>query len=392
MSESFTQHSRPNTQHPSKLPHVGTTIFTVMSQLANEHHAINLAQGFPNFPCSEKLVDLVAYYMKLGYNQYAPMPGVPALLAQIANKTALLYGHQPASDTDITITCGATEAVFSTITACVQAGDEVIVFEPAFDIYAPAVTLCGGVVVPVALSLPHYALDHDLLIQNISPRTKLIILNSPHNPSGAVMSHEDMLFLAQLLKGTNILVLSDEVYEHMVFDGRKHCSAHEYPDLRNRSFVISSFGKTFHTTGWRMGYVIAPAPLMLEFRKVHQFVTFSAHTPTQYALAEFMKDENEYLSLPSFFQQKRDLFLKAMAPSRFKAIPSAGTYFQFLSYEGISTLSDIEYATALTVTHGVASIPVSVFYQQPQNNNMLRFCFAKDDDTLLKAAAQLCKI
>ena len=392
MSETFTQYSTPNRQLASKLPHVGTTIFSVMSQLANEHNAINLAQGFPNFPCSEKLVDLVAYYMKLGYNQYAPMPGVPALRAQIANKTALLYGHLPDSDTEITITCGATEAVFSTITACVEAGDEVIIFEPAFDIYAPAVALCGGVVVPVALSLPHYALDHALLIKSITARTKLIILNSPHNPSGAVLSHDDMLFLSQLLKGTSILVLSDEVYEHMVFDGKKHCSAHEYPELRNRSFVVSSFGKTFHTTGWRMGYVIAPQNLMLEFRKVHQFVTFSAHTPTQFALAEFMKDEKEYLSLPAFFQHKRDLFLKAMAPSKFKAVPCEGTYFQLASYGEISDENDVDFAKRLVLEHGVATIPLSVFNANGEDRKMLRFCFAKDENTIQQAAEKLCKI
>ena len=392
MSENFTQNSTLKTQHSFKLPQFGTTIFTVMSQLANEHQAINLAQGFPNFPCSDQLVDLVTFYMKTGHNQYAPMPGVAALREQIAKKTALLYGHLPDSNSDITITCGATEAVFSTITTCVQPGDEVIVFEPAFDIYAPAISLCGGALKPVALSLPDYRLDHELLAKSISSKTKLIILNSPHNPSGAIVSHEDMLFLEQLLKGTDILLLSDEVYEHIVFDGKKHHSAHEYPDLRNRSFVISSLGKTYHTTGWRMGYVIAPKALMAEFRKVHQYITFSAHTPSQYAFAEFMKDESQYLGLNDFFQQKRDLFLNALKTSRFKVIPTAGTYFQFLSYQGMSDGNDVAYATQLTAIHGVAAIPVSVFYQEPQNNHMLRFCFAKDEETLLKAAEKLCKI
>lgn len=376
----------------SKLPNVGTTIFTVMSALANEHQAINLAQGFPNFACSPELIDLVSFYMKQGFNQYAPMPGVLALREQIAHKTALLYNHKPNINTEITVTCGATEAVFSSITACVQPGDEVIIFEPAFDIYAPAVTLCGGVTKPVQLNLPDYSLNHDLLKKSISSKTKLIILNSPHNPTGAVLIHEDMLFLAKLLKGTDIILLSDEVYEHMVFDGKKHCSAHEYPELQKRSFVISSLGKTYHTTGWRLGYVIAPEHLMNEFRKVHQFVTFSAHTPSQMAFAELMKDENLYLSLPSFFQQKRDLFINALKDSKFKATPSQGTYFQFLSYEGVSEMNDVEYAAFLTKNHGVASIPVSVFYHDKQNDNMLRFCFAKDDETLLKAAELLCKI
>ena len=376
----------------SKLPGTGTTIFSVMSALAQEHKAINLAQGFPNFECEAKLIELVTHYMKAGYNQYAPMPGVLALREEIAKKTALLYGVKPDVTTDITVTCGATEAVYSTITAVIKPGDEVIILEPAFDIYAPAVILSGGIIKPVALNLPDYSLNHELLAKSISPKTKLIILNSPHNPSGAVVSHEDMLFLENLLKNSNVLLLSDEVYEHMVFDGKKHHSAHEYPQLRNRSFIISSLGKTYHTTGWRLGYVIAPAPLTAEFRKIHQFVTFSAHTPSQMAFATLMKDESLYLNLPAFFQQKRDLFLEALKNSRFKSVPSSGTYFQFLSYQDISELNDTEFASYLTINHGVASIPISVFYHHHQNDKMLRFCFAKDDETLLKAADLLCKI
>jgi methionine aminotransferase len=320
------------------------------------------------------------------------MPGVLSLREQIAIKTEKLYNRKPNLNTEITVTCGATEAVFSTITAVVNPGDEVIIFEPAFDIYAPAVSLCGGKIKPVALNLPEYSLNHELLIQAINPKTKLIILNSPHNPSGAVVTHEDMLILESLLKGTNIILLSDEVYEHMVFDGKKHCSAHEYAGLRNRSFIVSSLGKTYHTTGWRLGYVIAPEILMAEFRKVHQFVTFSAHTPSQMAFAELMKEEELYLSLPAFFQSKRDLFLDALKGSKFKAIPTSGTYFQFLSYDVISEMNDVNYAAYLTKNHGVASIPVSVFYHDQQNDKMLRFCFAKDDTTLLKAAELLCKI
>jgi len=320
----------------SKLPDVGITIFTVMSNLAAEHKAINLSQGFPDFDVDSKLLDLVDKYMRAGYNQYAPMQGVAALRARIAEKTQLLYkaAYDPA--TEITVTSGATEALFAAITAVVQTGDEVIVMEPAFDCYVPAIELNGGVPVFVKYRFPDYYIDWDDVKRSITPKTRLIILNSPHNPTGAVLSSEDIAALKRIVRDTDVLIISDEVYEHIIFDGRVHESMTRHPDLAQRSFVISSFGKTYHTTGWKIGYCLAPEPLSAEFQRVHQFLTFASNTPIQHAYAEFMQNKDAYLKLAEFYQKKRDTFLALIRPSRFKPIPCRGTYFQMLDYSAIS--------------------------------------------------------
>jgi methionine transaminase len=376
----------------SRLPKIGTTIFTVMSQLSHEHNAINLAQGFPGFACSEKLINLVHDYMLKGYNQYAPMPGIMPLRERISQKTKELYGAVFDADKEITITCGATEACYAAITAMVRDGDEVIIFEPAFDCYIPIIELNGGKPVFVELHYPDYKINWKTVEEKISPKTRMIIINSPHNPTGSVLSAEDLDQLSRLVKDTNILIMSDEVYEHIIFDGTRHESILLRPELRERSLVISSFGKTFHTTGWRIGYCLAPAHISAEFIKIHQFITFSAPTPIQYALADYLEDKEMYLSLPDFYQKKRDLFIELMKPSRFKFIPASGTFFQLMSYKNISNEHDVDLAKRLTIEAGVASIPVSVFYHNRSDEKILRFCFAKEDDTLKRAAEKLCRI
>ncbi|MFD2246406.1 pyridoxal phosphate-dependent aminotransferase [Pontibacter ruber] len=376
----------------SKLPDVGTSIFSVMSALANEQQAINLSQGFPDFNCPEPLMQLVTRYMHEGFNQYAPMPGVPKLRQRISEKTEKMYGYLPNPETEITVTSGATEALFAAITAVVKPGDEVVILEPCYDSYAPAIRLSGGVPVYVPLAVPGFHVDWELVKRRISSRTKLIIINTPHNPTGAVMSRQDMETLANLTDGTDILVISDEVYEHMVFDGQEHVSALQLPSLRERSFVISSFGKTYHTTGWKIGYVVAPPVLTVELRKMHQFITFCSVTPLQLAIADFIENEAHYRSLPAFYQAKRDTFCELLQSSRFEIIPSAGTYFQLLKYDAISDEHDLDFAKRLTKEIGVAAIPVSAFYHDKTDHKYLRFCFAKGDETLQKAAERLVKL
>jgi methionine aminotransferase len=377
---------------PSKLPSVGVTIFTVMSKLAGDAGAINLSQGFPDFAVDSELRELVAKYMELGHNQYAPMQGVPALRQRIAEKTKELYGASYDPETEITVTSGATEALFSAITCAVNRGDEVILFEPAYDSYAPAVLLAGGIPVYVTLKHPDYHIDWNEVKDAITKKTKLLILNSPHNPTGAILTREDMAALMDILTGTDILIISDEVYEHIVFDGQRHESMTRYPELVRRSFVISSFGKTYHVTGWKLGYCLAPRQLAAEFQKVHQFVTFASNTPTQLAFAEFLEKKEKYLTLAGFYQGKRDRFLSLIKDSRFRPLPSLGTYFQMLSYEAISDEKEIDFARRLTTVHQVAAIPPSVFYVGGDDHKTLRFCFAKKDETLIAAAEKLCKI
>jgi methionine aminotransferase len=376
----------------SKLSEIGTSIFAIMSQLANEQKAINLSQGFPDFDCSDKLKDLVNHYMKKGLNQYAPMPGIMPLREAIAEKTKYCYSATYDPDVEITVTSGATEALYSAITAFVKEGDEVIIFEPAYDSYVPAILLCGGIPKYGKLNYPDFKIDWDQTQKMINQRTKMIIINSPHNPTGSVLSIEDMKRLEMLTTNTNIVILSDEVYEHIIFDKREHQGICRYPKLMERSLVVSSFGKTFHTTGWKMGYVLAPENLTKEFRKVHQFVVFAVNTPIQYAVADFLKEKDHYVNLPDFYQKKRDYFNNALKGSRFKIIPSSGTYFQLLDYSRISDEKEEDFAIRLTKEYKVASIPVSVFYHKKIENKILRFCFAKGEDTMNKAAEILCKI
>lgn len=376
----------------SKLPDVGVTIFTVMTMLANEHHAINLSQGFPDFDVSPKMVDLVQEYMRKGHNQYAPMQGILPLREAISGKVKKRYGAAYDPVTEITVTAGATEAVFCAITAVVRPGDEVVILEPAYDAYVPVVRLCGGVPVFVKLTHPDYRVDWDMMRSAISPKTRLLVLNSPHNPTGSVLLPEDIAELKCLVSGSGLLIVSDEVYEHIIFDALSHESMACHPELAVRSFVISSFGKTYHATGWKIGYCLAPASLSREFQKIHQFVTFAVNTPVQHAYAEFMADESTYLPLSGFYQQKRDLFLELIAKSRFRPIPCRGTYFQMLDYSAISDESDVAFARRLTIEHGVAAIPPSVFHHDGRDHKALRFCFAKKDDTLEEAAEKLCRI
>jgi len=376
----------------SKLPDVGVTIFTIMSKLANDHHAINLSQGFPDFDVHPDLVALVENYMRSGHNQYAPMQGVASLRRRIAEKVLALYNASYDPESEITVTSGGTEALFAAISAVVQQGDEVIVLEPAFDSYVPVIQLNGGIPVYVEYKFPDYRIDWDDVRNALSPKTRLIILNSPHNPTGAVFTERDISALENILLDTEVLLLSDEVYEHIIFDGLRHESVCRYPELAKRSFVVSSFGKTYHTTGWKIGYCLAPAPMSKEFQRVHQFLTFASNTPIQYAYAEFMKNKDIYLNLSAFYQEKRDKFLSLIEDSRFKAIPCHGTYFQMVDYSAISDESDVEFSKRLTTEHGVASIPPSVFYHRQVDHKVLRFCFAKKDETLEKAAERLCKI
>ncbi len=376
----------------SKLPGVGTTIFTVMSALAQEHGAINLAQGFPDFPSSQRLNELVAHYMRQGYNQYAPMAGVPILRQRIAEKIDGLYGVKIDPDQEITITCGATEGIFTAIGALVSPGDEVIIFEPAYDSYRPSIELFGGVTKSFELSAPDYTIDWDRLMRLISMKTRMIIINTPQNPIGKILKPADMQALEKLVSSNDIIILSDEVYEHMVYDGHEHQSILRYPALRERALAVYSFGKTFHNTGWRIGYCVAPPAITAEFRKVHQFNVFSINTPMQYALADFLEDPHEYLGLGTFFTHKRDFFLDALEGSLFRPLLSEGSYFQLCDYSQISTEPDVDFCRRLTMEYGVAAIPVSVFYHSKRDEKIIRFCFAKKEETLERAAKLLREI
>ena len=378
---------------PTKLPKVGTTIFTEMSQLAAEHNAINLSQGFPDFDGPLALLDRVTYYLEHGQNQYAPMAGVPSLRHAIALKVEQLYGCQVNPDTEVTVTSGATEALFAAIGAVVRPGDEVIIFDPAYDCYEPAIELNGGRAVHLALQAPTFSIDWQVVRTAINSNTRMIIINSPHNPTGTVLSAADLDQLEALVADTDILLLSDEVYEHICFSG-SHQSLLRRPALAERAFVVSSFGKTYHTTGWKVGYCVAPAPLSVELRKLHQYLTFCTVHPIQLALADFMTDYPEhYLELPTFYQQKRDLFCQLLKDSRFSFEPSDGTYFQLVDYSAIAPdMDDVTFARWLTTEVGVAAIPVSVFYDVAPEQRLVRFCFAKDDSTLKQAAEILCKI
>ncbi|MBC7616830.1 MAG: methionine aminotransferase [Pedobacter sp.] len=376
----------------SKLPSVGTSIFTVMSKLAQEHNAINLSQGFPDYPVPEKLINCVTEALKSGHNQYAPMSGIPALRALVSEKINQYYQANYDSETEITITAGGTQAIFTALAATINAGDEVIIFEPAYDCYSPAVKLLGGLVKPFELHGPDYEIDWDMVKKLFSANTKMIILNSPHNPTGSVLSKKDIDALIKLTKNTDILILSDEVYEHIIFDDIKHQSVALYPELRERSYIVASFGKLLHTTGWKIGYCLAPAKLMLEFRKVHQFNVFSVNTPMQVGIANYLKSENIYDELSIFFQQKRDLFRSLLSQTNFKLLPCKGSYFQCVSYAHFSDEKDKDMAKRLTIEHGVASIPVSAFYTKNTDDKILRFCFAKSQDTLEKAVERLMKV
>ena len=377
----------------TKLPKVGTTIFSVMSQLATQHKAVNLGQGFPDFDGPQALRDALSTAMNGGRNQYAPMTGLPKLREQIALKTEKLYGRRVNADTEITVTSGATEALFAAIAAVVHAGDEVIVLDPCYDSYEPAIELSGGRAVHVPLTLPDFAVDWDRVKAAITPKTRMIMINSPHNPSGAVLEKEDLDTLAALLRDTEIFVLSDEVYEHIIFDGRDHQSVLRHAELSARSFVISSFGKTYHCTGWKVGYCIAPSQLSAEFRKVHQYLTFCTFTPAQAAFADVLEsDPQHYLDLPAFYQLRRDRFRALLAPSKFKLLPVKGAYFQLVDYSAISTADDLNFCEWLVREAGVAAIPVSAFYETPPDARIVRLCFAKSDDTLNAAAERLCKL
>lgn len=376
----------------SKLPRTGTSIFAVMSKLANDHNAINLSQGFPDFEVSSKLIELINHYMEKGYNQYAPMPGVPLLRERISEKIEKIYGAKYNPDTEINICAGATQGIYTVIASMVRDEDEVIVFEPAYDSYAPAVELCGGIVKYARLQPPDYRINWAEVARMITHRTRMIIINSPHNPTGSILNKEDLLALEHLTKKTDISILSDEVYEHLIFDGHTHESVCKYPGLAERSFVTASFGKTFHATGWKMGYVLAPENLMKEYRKSHQFVVFACNTPVQYAMADYLGDENNYLGLDSFYQQKRDYFAGLIKGSRFNILPCHGTYFQLLDYSRISDEKEMAFATRLIKEYSVGTIPISPFYHKGGEHKVLRVCFAKKKETLENAADILCKI
>ena len=377
---------------PSKQPQVQTTIFTKMSAMALEHGALNLSQGFPGFDCAPALQELLQHYSK-GFNQYAPMAGVPALRQSLAAKTSSFYNIPVDADSEVTIVSGATEAIFAAIHCCVSPGDEVILFDPSYDAYDPIVRLAGGIPIHIPLKASqNFAIDWDELASKITPRTRAIMVNSPHNPTGAVWSMADLDAFAEVVKGTHILLVSDEVYEHIVFDGAQHASVLLHPELRKRSFVCGSFGKTYHITGWKIGYCLAPAFLTSEFRKLHQWVTFSSATPLQYALADYLKEPSHYLGLSDFYQKKRDLFASQFSGTKWKVLPSAGSFFQCLDYSAISTEKDVDLADRLTREIKVASIPVSVFYETDPGDKILRFCFAKEDDMLVEAAKRLVQI
>jgi methionine aminotransferase len=376
----------------SRLPQVGTTIFTLMSALATQHGAVNLGQGFPDFECDPALLDLVNAAMREGLNQYPPMPGVAPLRQAVARKVEALYGHRYDADAEVTITAGATQAILTAILCCVHPGDEVIVLEPCYDSYAPNIELAGGVVVRVPLDPGSFRPNFAAIAAAITPRTRALLVNSPHNPSATVWTAAEMHRLAELLAPTDILLISDEVYEHMVFDGVPHVSAASIPALAARSFVVSSFGKTYHVTGWKVGYVVAPAPLMAEFRKVHQFNVFTVNTPMQHGLARYMAEPRHYLELPAFYQRKRDLFRAGLGQTRLRMLPSEGSYFQCVDYSRVSSLGEAAFCEWLTTEIGVAAIPLSAFYADGYEQQIARLCFAKRDETLHSALARLQKL
>ncbi len=375
----------------SKLPNVGITIFTVMSQLAQKYNAVNLSQGFPDFDCSPELIDLVSKYMKLGHNQYSPMSGVKELREEITKKSEELYGSVYHPETEVTVTSGGSEAIFSIISAFVKEGDEVIVFEPAFDLYRPVIELFGGVVRTVQLEAPDFKIDWNEVKSLISPKTKMILLNNPNNPATYLLGKNDFEELIQIVKDSEILVLSDEVYEHMVFDEEKFISVSEFPELKERSLVVASFGKLFHITGWKVGYCLAPEELTKEVRKIHQYNVFCVSTPVQYAIAEFMKNKEEYLGLNKFFQEKRNFLMDGLSQTPFKIIKPKGTYYLLADYSGISDLNDVEFSKFMTEEYKVATIPVSAFYENPPEQKLLRLCFAKKEETLERAIEMLNK-
>jgi len=387
MSSSF-----PTPAVTSRLPQVGTTIFTVMSALALEHGAVNLGQGFPDFDCDPRLVDAVDAAMRAGANQYPPMAGVPALREAVAAKIAAMYGHAYDPGSEVTITAGATQAIITAILAIVHPGDEVIVLDPCYDSYEPNIELAGGTAVHVALTPGTFEPDFARIAAAITPRTRAIVINTPHNPSATVWSAAQMAQLAATLRGTDIIVVADEVYEHMVFDGAAHQSVARFPELAQRSFVVSSFGKTYHVTGWKVGYVAAPAPLMAEFRKVHQFNVFTVNTPMQHGLAAFMAEPAHHLGLPAFYQRKRDLFRAGLAATRLRVLASRGSYFQCVDYSAVSALPEADFCRFLTTEIGVAAIPLAAFYQGGYEQRIARFCFAKKDETLQLALARLARL
>lgn len=377
----------------NKLPGTGTTIFTVMSKMAQDHGAINLSQGFPDFDGPQALRDRVTYHLEHGHNQYSPLAGVPELCEQIAAKVLHLYACRIDPDREVAVTPGATEAIFCAVTAVVHPADEVIVFDPAYDTYDPCVALNGGVTRHIPLRYPGFSIDWQRVRDTINDRTRLIILNTPHNPTGTVWTEQDILSLREVIDDRDILLLSDEVYEHISFDGMQHFSLLRYPDLAQRTFAVFSFGKTYHATGWRVGYCIAPTPLMTEFLRIQQFINFSTNTPMQYAIADFLRDSpSHHRELSSFYQQKRDLFCELLAPSQFSFKPSGGTYFQLADYSAISNEPDTQFAAWLTREHKVAVIPISVFYSDPPDQRLVRFCFAKHDETLREAGSILGKL
>jgi methionine aminotransferase len=378
----------------SRLPAVGTTVFTLMSALATEHGAVNLGQGFPDFGCDPKLLDMVDDAMRAGLNQYPPMAGAAPLREAIAAKIATLYGHAYDADTEITVTAGATQGIITAILCAVHPGDEVIVIEPAYDSYRPSIQLAGGVPVMVQMRLGDagYSVPWDQVAAAVTARTRMIVINTPHNPTGSILRAADLDALASIVAGTDILVLSDEVYEHMVYDGEQHASVSRHPVLAERAFVVSSFGKTYHVTGWKVGYVAAPAGLTAEFRKVHQYNVFTVNTPMQHGLAGYMRDPAPYVELPAFYQRKRDLFRAGLEGSRFTLLPADGTYFQCVRYEGISDLGESAFAQWLTREIKVAAIPVSAFYSTPKESGIVRFCFAKQDETLKLALERLAQV
>ena len=376
----------------SKLPQTGTTIFTIMSALAAEVGAINLSQGYPDYDCPPELIGLVDKAMCEGHNQYAPMAGLMALREQISIKTEKLHGAYYHPDTEVTITAGGTQAIFTAICCCIRPNDEVIVFEPAYDSYAPAIKLMGGVVKSLELAPPDYSIPWDMVRRLITNKTRLIILNSPHNPTATILQQKDIDELAAIVNNQDIMILSDEVYEHLIYDNATHHSMARYAELRSRSFIAASFGKLLHTTGWKMGYCLAPAQMMQEFRKVHQFLVFSVNTPMQHAIAEYLKNADNYLNLASFFQQKRDHFRSALAQTRFELLPCSGSYFQSVKYGNISDEKDTDIALRITKEFGVASIPTSAFYSRGTDHHVLRFCFAKKQETLDSAIEKLMRV
>ncbi|RPI72489.1 MAG: aminotransferase class I/II-fold pyridoxal phosphate-dependent enzyme [Ignavibacteriales bacterium] len=373
----------------SKLPNIGSSIFAVMTKMALDHNAINLSQGFPDFNCPDELLNLVKKYQEDGYNQYAPMPGISVLREKLSKKIKSLYGRNYNPETEITITAGATEAIFSAITASIQKDDEVILLEPAYDSYAPSVMINGGIPLFIPLTGENYKIDWDRVKDNISARTKMIIINSPHNPTGSVINRTDIRILEELTRNTGILILSDEVYEHITFDGEKHFSLSLSEELSKRSFIIFSFGKTYHTTGWKVGYCAAPENLSKELRKVHQFIVFSVNTPVQYAYADFLDNEKHFLSLNNFYQRKRDLVLNLLKDTYFNFTPAKGTYFQLLDYSKISDMDDMTFSKILTKDFGIATIPLSPFYSNEYNDKIIRICFAKKDEVLEEGMRRL---